>query len=747
MEIGKLILKMTTKDKILLLSGASMWKTEAIERLGIPSVILTDGPHGLRLGNEKLNNTQPATAFPVEAAMAATWNINLINRVGRTIAEECQYYDVGVILGPGVNGKRSPLGGRNFEYFSEDPYLSGTIGAAYVEGVQSGGVGTSVKHFVANEQEKNRMAVSSEVDERTLREIYLLPFEMIVRQAKPWTVMCSYNKLNGVKMSGNLDYLQKILKDEWGFDGLVMSDWGAVSDKIGSVKGGLDLEMPGPGKNNDKVIDAYNDGIITDEELNSHVTRFLRLIDRIISNQRDVQRLDFEKHHTIARECAEESFVLLKNSNSILPLRKGIKMALIGDFAVNPRFQGGGSSKMNPSILDSPMESISSYSDVSFLSGFTDEELPESQIEDALAIVKGKDVIVIFTGTTDNIESEGYDRQDIKLPEIQLKLIRRVSAINSNIILVNHSGSAIDLSDIEQEVQAILHVWLPGQAGGSAIARCLFGEINPSGKLSETFPLKLEHNPSFTTFPGDVNSVEYDEKIFTGYRHYDKRKLPVKYEFGYGLSYTKFEYSNFILSHNLLKKDDVLRVKFDITNTGKYRGKETAQLYVQDLKSSVPKAVRELKGFVKTDLKAGETKTVEIKLTERAFCHYVPHKKKFMVESGEFKIVVGASSRDIRLSDIISFSSDDETREPLTLNNELRDWIEDDRYSGTIEPIFNRIIKEVESPVTGLITGMPLETALLFLPLFGVSEKSLTELRDAIDNYIRPFSRRRESGH
>ncbi|WP_080838083.1 glycoside hydrolase family 3 C-terminal domain-containing protein [Cohnella massiliensis] len=732
MDIEALIGSMTAEEKIRLLAGASFWSTNAIERLGIPSIVLTDGPHGLRLSasdetGDILSNTKPATAFPIEAAMAATWNEELIGEAGRAMAEECQHYGVGILLGPGVNGKRSPLGGRNFEYYSEDPYLSGRMGAAFVKGVQSGGVGTSVKHFVANEQETNRMVVSTEADERTLRELYLLPFEMIVKEAKPWTIMCSYNKLNGTQMANNDEYLNGILKNEWGFEGLVMSDWGAVGDKVASVRYGLDLEMPGPGARDAEVLEAYRNGLVTDEQLDDHVRRVLGVIRQAIEARRDVPALETEKHHELARKVAEEAIVLLKNDGGLLPLRKRANVAVLGRFAEMPRFQGGGSSHMNPAKLDIPLDALSAFANTVYGAGYTDESIDEELIEEAKELAKGKDAVIVFVGTTEKIESEGYDRADLNLPASHLRLIEAAAGVNPNVVVVNHSGSAIDVGPFESLARAIVHAWLPGQAGGSAIANVLFGETNPSGKLTETFPLALEHNPSYLSFPGHIRKVHYNEGIFVGYRYYDAKKLDVRYPFGYGLSYSRFDYSRLELSAADLTNGELLRVKFDVTNRGDRAGKEIAQVYVRDVLSSVAKPEKELKGFAKVELAPGETKTVEIELDERAFAHYCEHLGRFAVESGDFAILVGASSRDIRLSAQVAFRSEDDIREPLTSDHSLKEWLEDERYSARTKQAFAGMNLNDDSPIFPILLGMPLQKLEIMMPNLKAFVSELSE--------------------
>ncbi|MDQ1913839.1 glycoside hydrolase family 3 C-terminal domain-containing protein [Paenibacillus sp. GD4] len=732
MNIQEIMEKLTIEEKISLLAGGSFWTTQAVERVGLPSIILTDGPHGLRLSmgtnpGQMLMNTQPATAFPIEAAMAATWNEALIEEMGAVIAEECQYYDVGILLGPGMNGKRSPLGGRNFEYFSEDPYLTGRMGNAFVKGVQSGGVGTSIKHFVANEQETNRMVVSSEVDERTLRELYMLPFEMVVGEAKPWTVMCSYNKVNGTHMANNDKYLNGVLKQEWGFEGLVMSDWGAVGDKVASVQYGLDLEMPGPGARSAEVLEAYRNGQITDEQLDDHVRRILGVIARVLENKRDVSSIDVEQHHGMARRVAEEAIVLLKNDGNVLPLTKGAKVAVIGAFAKEPRFQGGGSSHMNPAMLDSPLEEISKYADTVYGAGY-DEKGSDELLKEACTLAAGRDAVVIFVGTTEIIESEGYEREDLNLPVSHTRLIEAVAKINPNVVVVVNSGSATDIGKYESRVKGIVQAWLPGQAGGSAIANVLFGEVNPSGKLTETFPLALEHNPSYLSFPGNVKQVVYTEGIYVGYRYYDTKLLDVKYPFGFGLSYTSFEYSNLRLSNSRLTDGDVLKVTVDVTNVGARSGKEVVQVYVRDIKSSVPKALKELKGFAKVDLAPGETRSVEIELNERAFSHYVEHLGRFAVESGEFEIQVGASSRDIRLLEKVTYTASEDVREPLTLLHSLQEWMRDDRHAAKVQRVMAQLNISSDNPMYPLFLGMPIRKILGFLFSMGYPQEVIAEL-------------------
>ena len=733
----KIIEKLTVEQKIKVLSGGDAWHTEALAELDIPAITLTDGPHGVRLEDEEAGEffeSKPATSFPIEAAMAASWNQDLIKKMGQKIGEECQYYDVGVLLGPGVNGKRSPLAGRNFEYFSEDPYLSGKIGAAFVKGVQSEGVGTSVKHYVANEQETNRMVVSSEVDERTLREIYLLPFEMIVKDANPWTMMCAYNKVNGTPMSQNKKYLVDVLRDEWNYEGLVMSDWGAVGDKVASIKAGLDLEMPGPGKEDEQALQSFEAGELTIEEINNRVKVVLELVKKVLSEQKDVDECDFEQNHRVARKVAEESMVLLKNEESILPLEGNTNLAVLGKFAQEPRFQGGGSSQLNPYNLETPLAEIKKHGTVDYAPGYEDEAINEELIAEACEIAQDKDKVIIFVGTTEKIECEGYDRKNISIPRSHVELIKEVSKVNQNIVIVTNSGSAIDIDEFEANAKGIVHAWLPGQAGGSALANILFGKINPSGKLTETFPITYEHNPTYLSFPGDVKQVEYKEEVFVGYRYYDAKKLDVKYPFGFGLSYTNFEYSDLKLSKSKLENGEELIVSADIKNTGDYAGKEIVQLYVQDQEAVVKRPEKELKGFAKVYLEPGETKTVNIKLKERNFSFYSEKLARFAVESGQFDIMLGSSSRDIRVVETIEFDSDDDLREPLTVNHSIGKLLEDERTGAEIKAVLDEIDIDQDNNFYSILLGMPLTVATGILESFDFSEEKIEGLYKLIEN-------------
>jgi beta-glucosidase len=724
MKIDQLLTELTIAEKISLLSGADFWHTEAIERLAIPALTLTDGPHGVRLAEGgDLEGSQPATSFPIEALAAASWNKGLISKMGKAIARECYHYGVNVLLGPGVNGKRSPLGGRNFEYYSEDPYLTAELGTAFVKGVQSQGIGTSVKHFVANEQETNRMVVSSEVSERALREIYFYPFEMIVKKAEPWTVMCSYNKVNGCYMSENNDYLTKVLKEEWNFKGLIMSDWGAVADKVSSLQGGLDLEMPGPGKADQQALAAYQKGELTLEIIDQRVRKVLELIAKSAAEKQQLN-CDFEENHKLAQQIAEEGIVLLKNEAEILPLQTSDKIAVIGKFAEEPRFQGGGSSHMTPYKLENPLTAIKRIAEVKYAQGYQETGIDKDLLAAAVKVAEQAEKVILFVGTTEMIESEGYDRKDIELPTNQLKLIKEVARVNQNLVLVNYSGAAVNLTKIDSKLKAVLQAWLPGQAGAAAVANILFGQVNPSGKLSETFPLNYKHNPSYLNFPGNIKTVEYKEGIFVGYRYYDSKELPVKYPFGYGLSYTKFEYKNLELSHSKLKNGQDLKVAVEIKNIGERTGKEIVQLYLQDQVSTVKRPSKELKAFAKVNLKPGESKVVTLTLVERDFAFYSEKLNDFAVESGKFTILVGASSRDIRLSSEVEFDSESDLQEKLTVKHSIERFLNDQRTGAVMKNILQQMGVDNKAAIYPIILGMPLQN----LAMFEFAPDDLTEI-------------------
>lgn len=667
-QIMSIIKAMTLEEKASLCSGKDFWHMKEIERLGLPSIMVTDGPHGLRKQKGDgdhigLNTSVPATCFPTPVGLASTWNNELMFKVGTYLGEECLQEGVSVILGPGANIKRNPLCGRNFEYFSEDPYLTGELASNLINGVQSQGIGTSLKHFAANNQENHRMVVDTFVDERTLREIYLTGFETAVKKSQPWTVMCAYNKINGTYCSENKYILYDILKKEWQHNGLVVSDWGATNDRVDGLKAGLELEMPASGGVNDKlIVEAVKKGLMDERYLDAACER---LIDLILKSKETLSRkqttYDIEAHHDFAREVSAETIVLLKNEDEVLPLDNNIKVALIGEFAKKPRYQGSGSSLINPIKLDNAydeMVKLIGKDNVLYARGYSvDTDLVDSKlIEEAVETARKADVVVIMAGLTDLYESEGFDREHMRLSTNHTELIHAVCKVNNKTIIALSNGAPVEMPWVD-DVKAIVECYLGGQASGGALVDILFGKVNPSGKLAETFPVKLEDCASSQYFPGRPRQVEYMEGIYVGYRYFDAANKKTLFPFGYGLSYTEFEYSNIQLSKTSMKDDETLSVTFAVKNIGKIAGKEITQVYVKDIDSTIFRPEKELKGYCKVLLNPGEEKTVSITLDKRSFAFYNVDLADWVVESGEFEILVGASSQDIKLSKVIHVTS------------------------------------------------------------------------------------------
>lgn len=680
LDVPNLVQQLTLEEKASLCSGADFWHTETIERLGIPAAMVSDGPHGIRK-QENLSDHMgvaesiKAIGFPTASAMACSFDKDLLYQVGTALGEECVAEDLAVLLGPGVNLKRSPICGRNFEYYSEDPVVSGEMAAAFVNGVQSQGVGTSLKHFAANNQEWHRMSISAEIDERTLRELYLTAFETVVKKAQPWTIMCSYNRINGVYSCENKWLLNDVLRDEWGFKGLVMTDWGAMNERVPSLKAGLDLEMPDCHGETDKlIVQAVQDGSLQEEVLDTAVTRVLTLVNQYLNTRASIDKTishpipsdperayDTEAHHQLARETAEQSAVLLKN-DGILPLQADQRIAFIGEFADKPRIQGGGSSHINNTRIDSALDAAGDC--VTYAQGFVidSEETDEKLLNEAVAVAKDCDVAVIFAGLPDSFESEGFDRTHLDMPVNQNALIDAVCKVQPNTVVVLHNGSPIVMPWLDS-VKGVLEMYLAGQASGAAAVNLLFGQANPSGKLAETFPLRLEDNPSYLNFPGNRSKVCYNEGVFIGYRYYDKKKMDVLFPFGYGLSYTTFAYDNLCITDGNVKvgapvnDDTPLQVSVDITNTGSVAGAEVVQLYVKNPVVYEIRPEKELRAFEKVFLAPGETKTVHFTLTKRAFTYYETRIHDWYAESGDYEILIGASSRDIRLAQTITIRS------------------------------------------------------------------------------------------
>jgi len=662
----EIIKKMTLEEKASLCSGKDFWNTKPIERLGIPSVMVSDGPHGLRKQETEadhlgLHESIEAVCFPAACATACTFDRELIQEMGEVLGKECQAENISVLLGPAVNIKRSPLCGRNFEYFSEDPYLAGEMAAAYIQGVQSQNIGTSIKHFAANNQEHERMSGSSEVDERTLREIYFPAFEIAVKKAQPWTVMCSYNRVNGVYASENKKLLTDVLRDEWGFEGYVMSDWGAVNNRVLGLEAGLELEMPASGAENDKaIVEAVQNGTLSEDVLDKAVERILKILYKYVDNKKE-EVFNRENDHKRAADIAKRSIVLLKNENNILPLSgDDSNILFVGEFAEKPRYQGGGSSNVKIHKLSNALEESAKFVTVSYAKGFdsVNDSIDENLMTEAIDKAKSASVVVVFAGLPDSFESEGYDRKHMRLPECQNKLIEEISKINSNVVVVLHNGSPVELPWVNK-VSGIVEVYLGGEAVGEATASVLFGDTNPSGKLAETFPIRLEDTPCYLNFPGANQKVYYREGIFVGYRHYDSIKREVLFPFGYGLSYTTFEYSNLCIDKNP-SVTDIIEVSVDVKNTGSILGREVVQLYVSDKTNATIRPEKELKGFESVELKPSETKTVTMKLDKRSFAWYSEDASDWIAKGGEYVIHVGSSSADIRLAETIQLISDED---------------------------------------------------------------------------------------
>lgn len=682
LDVKKLVNELTLEEKASLCSGADFWHTKAIDRLNIPAAMVSDGPHGIRKQESLADHmgvaeSIKAIGFPTASAMACSFDRDLLHKVGDALGEECVAEDLAVLLGPGINMKRSPICGRNFEYYSEDPVVAGELGAAFVNGVQEHGVGTSLKHFAANNQEWRRMSISAEIDERTLREIYLAAFETVVKKAQPWTIMCSYNRINGVYSCENDWLLNKVLRDEWGFEGLVMTDWGAMDERVPSLKAGLDLEMPDCHGETDKlIVKAVQSGELEEPILDTAVERILTMVDKYLTARKGIdpasmvhplpssveRGYDVAAHHALARTTAEQSAVLLKNED-ILPLQKDKKIAFIGEFAKVPRIQGGGSSHINNTSVESALDAAGDS--VSYAQGFhiDEETTDETLLQEAITLAKESDVAVIFAGLPDSFESEGFDRTHLNMPANQNELIARISEVQPNVVVVLHSGSPIAMPWLDK-VAGVLQMYLAGQASGGAAVNLLFGDATPCGKLAETFPLHLEDNPSYLNFPGNREKVCYQEGVFIGYRYYDKKKMDVLFPFGYGLSYTDFTYSNMKVTVNgknaadvdVIKETDEIVVSADITNTGNCDGAEIVQLYIKNPVVYEIRPEKELRDFAKVFLKAGETKTVTFTLNARAFSYYETRIHDWYAESGDYEILLASSSRDIRLQYTVSIT-------------------------------------------------------------------------------------------
>lgn len=699
-DIEHTLAQLTLEEKASLLSGSDFWHIPAIDRDGVhvPSVMLADGPHGVRKqkaagGEAALSESWPATCFPTAAALGSTWDTDLVTRVGKALGRESRALGLTVLLGPGANIKRDPRCGRNFEYLSEDPVLSGDLAAALINGIQSQGVGASLKHFAANNQESDRMRVSAEVDERTLREIYLASFERAVKGSNPWTIMCSYNKINGTYSSQNRWLLTDVLRDQWGWDGMVVSDWGATRDRVAGVAAGLDLEMPSTGgRTTALVIEAVQNGTLDETLVDIAVRNVLTLVSKSGAAQDAAKDtadagastagapttpVDHAAHHLLAREAAAAGAVLLRNEPvgpdaiPLLPLKDRDGVAIIGEFARTPRYQGAGSSQVNPTEITSALDAFADAwgTAIPFAPGFalaegpqtdaTPDATPDALRDEAVAIASAAHTVVVFLGLPAAAESEGYDRDHISLPADQLALLDALAMVNERIVVVLSNGSAVTLSEWQHHAPAVIEAWLSGQAGGGGIVDLLTGVTSPSGRLAETLPVRLEDVPSFGAFPGELGTVRYGEGIFVGYRHYDLRDAPVAYPFGFGLTYTTFTIDDVEAVAKGSGADAQVTVTATVTNTGHRKGAEVVQVYIGDPESVVARPVRELKGFARVALEPGESRAVTLELDSRALAYWHPTLERWTVEGGTFTVEVGTSSRDIAATISIEVEGED----------------------------------------------------------------------------------------
>ncbi|MCW5950684.1 MAG: glycoside hydrolase family 3 C-terminal domain-containing protein [Propionibacteriaceae bacterium] len=731
-DIPQTIDALTLEEKASLVVGSSFWTTASVDRLGVPSLLLTDGPHGLRKQATEadqlgIGTSAPATCFPTAATLGSTWDPDLVRRVGAAIGAEAVAEGIAVVLGPGINIKRSPLCGRNFEYLSEDPHVSGELGAALTQGIQSRGVGASVKHYAANNQEADRLRVSADVDERTLREIYLRAFETVVTHAAPWTVMCSYNRINGERASQSPWLLTEVLRDEWGFDGLVVSDWGAVADRIAALAAGLDLEMPGIDQRSAaQIVDAVGSGQLDEAVLDQSVERVLQLAQR--SHRTGTPpTVELAAHHALAREAAAAGAVLLSNDpvggTPLLPLSLDSRIGVIGEFARTPRYQGSGSSQVIPTKLDDALTALGEALEapVPFAAGFsvagTTDGDDEALRSEAVALAQAVDTVILFLGLPGTTESEGFDRTHLHLPANQLAILEAVSAVNPRIVVVLANGSVVDMP-WRNAAPAILETWLAGQAGGSAIADLLLGRQSPGGRLAETIPLRLTDNPSFGNFPGELGHVRYGEGILVGYRWYDARQLDVAFPFGHGLTYTTFSYGPVTAQVTGAGSDVSVIVRASVTNTGDRPGKEVIQVYVGDPQSTVLRPLRELRAFTAVNLDPGQTHELEWRLDARDFSYWHPAEHRWILETGEFHIEVGASSRDLRGTAIVNLEGE-QVRPQLTKESTYAEWNAHPVGGPLLRAaIAGAIESQITPSVAAMLDDLPARLLPMMLPAF-----------------------------
>ncbi len=747
-KVETLVKELTLEEKASLCSGRDDWSTEPIERLDIPWIWVADGPHGLRrapaTNKPGYGDQLPATCFPTASALAATWDLDLIYNVGVALGEECQAIDVNVLLGPGVNIKRSVLGGRNFEYFSEDPLLSGEMGAAFINGVQSQGVGTSLKHFVANNVETMRMYMNSDVDTRTLHEIYLKPFEIAVKKAQPWTIMACYNRVQGEYGTQSAYLLTDILKDDWGFEGIVISDWFAVVDRVQGIKSGMHIEMPGINEVNDSlIVQAVKNGNLDEEVLNNIVRDILTIVLKAKSLEKENADQKIKEHHAFARRVSGESITLLKNNNHILPITKDKykRVAVIGEFALNPRYQGNGSSEVKPTQIDNVMgilqDELGSEFKIEYSQGYDlSDDNNFTYIDDAVAVAKKADIVIVMAGLPLHYESEGIDRTHINMPESHNKLIDEINKANKNTVVVLTNGSAVAMPWVSS-TPAIVESWLGGQAGAGGVVDVLFGKVNPSGKLAETFPLKLKDTPASFNFPGEEGNVLYGERIFVGYRYYDEKNIEPLFPFGHGLSYTNFQYSNILVSESTISDKDELIISVTIKNTGEVTGKEVVQLYVGDIESKLQRPQKELKRFKKIELKPREEKIVSFTLNSDDLSYFDSKRNIWIAESGDFNILVGSSSRDIRQKATVNLKSTQQV--PLCFDEYtfFRDYWNNKQTRVYLKELvpgwINQFVPEGKTMDEAAFNDFLIDHPIIKLPYISNGECSSEDIKDLVE--------------
>lgn len=746
-KIKELIEQMTLDEKIKMCVGKDFWHTQGCERLGIPSVMVTDGPHGLRrqegAGDQlALGNSEKAICFPAGCAIASSFDPDLAKTVGSELGKLAQTLGVATVLGPAMNIKRSPLCGRNFEYYSEDPLVSSEIAKGMIEGIQKEHVGACPKHFVANNQELYRMTSNSVVDEQTMREFYLASFEDAVKEAKPLSIMCSYNKINGTYASENKEYLTDILRGEWGFEGEVMTDWGACDDPVESLKAGMDLCMPGPGPDNVRqIIEAVENGTLDEAVVDQAAARVLRMVLEYEAHKTD-EDYDFEIGHEMAKKVSEESSILLKNEDKILPLKESEKVLFVGNFVRTPRYQGGGSSHINPYKVTSVWEEVGDLETVSYAQGYG-EDPDERLLEEAVQAAKKAEKVVIFAGLTDSFESEGYDRKDLNIPAHQEKLIQEIAKVQPNTIVVLHNGSPIAMPWAE-DVKGILELYLGGEAVGTAVANLLYGKVNPSGRLAETFPYEVEDTPTYPYYGVEKDDVLYREGVLVGYRYYETLKKQVLFPFGYGLSYTEFEYSNLMLDKESMNDSEEVRVSVDVTNTGSMQGKEVVQVYVAGGRKDKVRPVRQLRAFQKISLMPGETKTVEFKLGRRAFAEWNVQIHDWYVPDGTYEIQIAKSASEILMKKEITVTSTRLLKPHFTINSPMGDMLS----HPTAAPVLKAAMAELmgkeraarmessQSDESGALNSQAMEASMMATPMRSMISFSPDAKKNQIEKLI-----------